>query len=160
MAAGGGRGRRLNNDNTRSWIKWRRLGRWWWWWRLREVCRRLKSEAFGACQPVGWLYNALVKFARGHPWGDYKEFVEFKLMGGGVSSGGGGSSLDKDFFRDLAREDFYDERSDCRKLWNDNLTLGLPGSASTLEGKAIVLAAREAESPEGQGALPEDDERG
>ncbi len=47
--------------------------------------------------------------------------------------------MGEEFFRDLAKEDFYDERSDCRKLWNDNLTLGLPGSAW-----AFNPAAREA----------------
>ncbi len=68
--------------------------------------------------------------------------------------------VDEEFFRDLAREDFYGSGLDCRKLWNDNLTLCLPGLASTLEGKAFVPAAREAESPEDQGTSPEDDGRG
>jgi hypothetical protein len=66
-------------------------------------------------------------------------------------------SLVEDFFHDLAREDFYDDRLDCRKLWNDNLTLGLPGLALTLEGRAFAPASREAESPKRQGTLPKDD---
>ena len=68
--------------------------------------------------------------------------------------------MDEEFLRDLAKEDFYDERSDCRKLWNDNITLGLPGTVSTLEGRTFVPAAREAESPEGQASSYEDDGRG
>jgi hypothetical protein len=51
--------------------------------------RQLKFKAFAACRPMEWLYNTLVKFVRGHPWGDYKEFVEFLLMGVGMSGGGG-----------------------------------------------------------------------
>jgi hypothetical protein len=65
--------------------------------------------------------------------------------------------FDEEFFRDLAKEDFYNKRSDCRKLWNNNLSLGLPGLASTLEGRAFVPAAREAESPKGQETWSEDD---
>jgi hypothetical protein len=68
--------------------------------------------------------------------------------------------LDEEFFRILAREDFFNNRSDCRKLWSNNLTLGLPGLALTLEGEAFVPAAREAESPKGQGAMPKDDGHG
>ena len=52
--------------------------------------------------------------------------------------------MDKDSFHGLPKEDFYDKRSDCRKQWNDNLTLGLPGLAWTLEGRAFVPAVREA----------------
>jgi hypothetical protein len=52
--------------------------------------------------------------------------------------------LDEEFFRNLAKEDFYNERLDCRKLWNNNVTLGLPGLGWTLEGRAFVPAAREA----------------
>ena len=35
----------------------------------KEECRRLKSKTNAACQLVGWLYNALVKFAKGHTLG-------------------------------------------------------------------------------------------
>jgi hypothetical protein len=167
--------------------------------------------------PVGWLYDALVKFARGHPQGITKNSLNSCSWEGAWAAGGRGLSLDEEFFRNLAREDFYNDRSncrklwnnnltlglpgsaltlegraflcpgckgggvsrgtgldeeffpdlarddfyydrlDCRKLWNDNLTLGLPGLASTLEGRAFVPAARKAESPEGQGTSPEDE---
>jgi hypothetical protein len=89
---------------------------------------------------------------------------------GGDGGGGGGSSVvvvvgEEEYFRDLANEDFYDELSESRKLWNDNLTLGLPDSASTLDGRAFVpAAAREAaESPPGGGrgrTSSEEDGRG
>ncbi len=49
-----------------------------------EECKRLKSEANVACQRVGWLYDALVKLAKCHTLGDYKEFVKFLLMGVGA----------------------------------------------------------------------------
>jgi hypothetical protein len=68
--------------------------------------------------------------------------------------------LVEEFFCDLAREDFYNDRLDCRKLWSNNLTLGLPGLALTLEGRAFAPAAREAESPERQGTMPDDDGHG
>ncbi len=56
--------------------------------------------------------------------------------------------LDEEFLHNLAKEDFYNKMLDYRKLWNNNLILGLPGLTSTLEVRAFVLAAREAESRE------------
>ncbi|KAL3770181.1 hypothetical protein ACHAW5_009276 [Stephanodiscus triporus] len=79
----------------------------------------------------GMQYNALVKFASGHPRGEYKEFVDE----------GAGESGDK-YLANMMNEDFYDKDLACRKLWNDNLTHGLPGLALTLEGKMFVPAAR------------------
>ena len=40
----------------------------------------------------------------------------------------------------LLFENFYDENSPYRKLWNDNLTLGLSDHASTIEGRHFVAA--------------------
>ncbi len=65
--------------------------------------------------------------------------------------------LDEEFFCDLANEDFNHKSLDCRKLWNNNVTLGLPRSGWALEGKAFVPVAREALSPEGQGTSSKDD---
>ncbi|KAL3806009.1 hypothetical protein ACHAXA_003468 [Cyclostephanos tholiformis] len=130
-----------------------------------EECRRLKFEADVACKRVGRRYDALLRFVRSHPKGEYEEFVEFLLMGGGIPGveergGGGGSASssedDEEYFRDLSNEDFYDARSECRKLWNDNLTLGLPASASTAEGRAFVPAAKS--SHQGRGASSSEDE--
>ncbi|KAL3781038.1 hypothetical protein ACHAW5_004240, partial [Stephanodiscus triporus] len=87
----------------------------------QEECRQLKSEADAACRRVGRRYDALVKFASGHPRGEYGEFVEFLLMGGGMSEGAGESG--DEYLADMMNEDFYDENSACRKLWNDNLNL-------------------------------------
>ena len=125
----------------------------------QEECRRLKSEADAACRRVGRRYDALVKFATGHPRGEYGEFVEFLLMGGGMSEGVGESG--DEYLADLTNEDFYDENSACRKLWNDNLTLGLPGSASTMEGRAFVPAANAGSSSKwAHGTLSDDEGRG
>jgi hypothetical protein len=111
-----------------------------------EECKRLKREADAACKRVGCRYDALLRFVDNHPDGAYEEYVEYLLMGGGIAGvvdGGGSISsiMDEGYFRDLSEEDFYDDISECRKIWNDNLTLGLPASASTAMGRTFVPAA-------------------
>mmetsp|Transcript_5303 Transcript_5303/g.12038 ORF Transcript_5303/g.12038 Transcript_5303/m.12038 type:complete len:602 (-) Transcript_5303:85-1890(-) len=97
-----------------------------------EECERIKVEADIACQRVAGRYDALVKFTSGCPRGTYEEFVEFLLMGGGRSEGDDGG----DDYDSLLFENFYDENSEYRKLWNDNLTMGL----RTVEGRSFVPA--------------------
>lgn len=123
-------------------------------------CERIKIEADAACKRVAGRYDALVKFTSSCPRGNYEEFVEFLLMGGG--SGGsdnndGGLGEDYD---SLMFENFHDKNSgesdiptyqcmiafilwyhtahllsnlnicvEYRKLWNDNLTMGLPDTS-------------------------------
>ncbi|KAL9185819.1 hypothetical protein ACHAXT_003596 [Thalassiosira profunda] len=101
-----------------------------------DECERIKMEADVACQRVGRRYDALVKFTKSCPHGTYEEFVEFLLMGGSRRESDDG---DGDY-DSLLFEPFYDKTSEYRKLWNDNLTLGLPGDATTLEGRAFVPA--------------------
>ena len=106
-----------------------------------EECQRIKLEADRACQLVGSRYDALVKFTTSCPRGNYEEFIEFLLMGGGRSEHDNfGDDPNTEYYNNLLFENFYDEKSDYRKLWNDNLTLGLPQDASTLEGRAFVPA--------------------
>ena len=94
-------------------------------------------------------YNALVKFVGGYPHGTYNEFVKFLLMGGGKRRNKDhdddvddevGQILEDDYYDALLCENFYDGKSEYRKLWNNNLTLGLPPSMSTLEGRTFVPA--------------------
>lgn len=103
-----------------------------------EECQRIKLEADMACRRVAGRYDALVKFANGCPHGTYEEWIEFLLMGGGRSEHDKGLP---DEYDSLMFENFYDKQSEYRKLWNDNLTLGLPQAATTLEGRAFVPAA-------------------
>ena len=107
-----------------------------------EECQRIKLEADRACQLVGSRYDALVKFTTSCPRGNYEEFIEFLLMGGGRSEHDNNvdGSDPTEYYNNLLFENFYDEMSDTRKLWNDNLTLGLPQDASTIEGRAFVPA--------------------
>ncbi|KAL3811678.1 hypothetical protein ACHAXA_002772 [Cyclostephanos tholiformis] len=72
-----------------------------------------------ACQRIAERYDALVKFTTIFPRGNYQQFIEYLLMGGG-----------EDYYN-LLCENFYDQQSEYRKLWNDNLTLGLTVSTST-----------------------------
>jgi len=102
-----------------------------------EECRRIKMEADMACQRVTGRYDALLQFLRSCPRGTYEEYVEFLLMGGGRTEHTG---LGEDY-NSLIFENFYDEHSDYRKLWNDNLTTGLPFGTSTLEGRSFVPSA-------------------
>ncbi|KAL7532579.1 hypothetical protein ACHAXR_004717 [Thalassiosira sp. AJA248-18] len=88
-----------------------------------EECERIKMEADLACPRFRWRYDALVKFASSCPHGTYEEFVEFLLMGGGGTSE---NDSGEDDYNSLLYENFYDEKSEYRKLWNDNLTAGLP----------------------------------
>ena len=105
-----------------------------------EECQRMKLEADRACQLVSARYDALVKFTTSCPRGNYEEFVEFLLMGGGRSEHDNFDDDPTEYYNNLLFENFYDEMSAYRKLWNDNLTLGLPQDASTLEGRAFVPA--------------------
>jgi hypothetical protein len=105
-----------------------------------EECQRMKLEADTACQLVSARYDALVKFTTSCPRGNYEEFIEFLLMGGGRSEHDNFDDDPTEYYNNLLFENFYDEMSVYKKLWNDNLTLGLPQDASTLEGRAFVPA--------------------
>lgn len=102
-----------------------------------EECKRIKMEADMACQRVTGRYDALLQFLRSCPRGTYEEYVEFLLMGGGRTEH---TVLGEDY-NSLMFENFYDEHSEYRKLWNDNLTTGLPFGTSTLEGRSFVPTA-------------------
>lgn len=115
-----------------------------------EDCKRMKIEALMACQLASIRYDALVKFVSMCPYGSYEEFVEFLLMGGAMNAEDNGSDDDDD--DDVAAavasmqgvDDYYDEYSEYRQLWNDNLLLGLTidGESSSTnlnqEGRAFV----------------------
>lgn len=104
-------------------------------------CERIRAEATFACQRISKRYDSLVKFVTSCPRGNYEEFIEFLLMGGGRTENDVGEQL-HDYFSSLLSENFYDERSEYRMLWNDNLTLGLPSSISTREGRKFVPAGK------------------
>jgi hypothetical protein len=95
-----------------------------------EECERMKRETNSACQRIAERYGSLVKFTSTFPSGNYEQFIEYLLMGGGGD------------YYNLHCEDFYDEKSEYRKLWNENLTLGLPVSTSTLVCREYVPVAR------------------
>jgi hypothetical protein len=95
-----------------------------------EECERMKRETNSACQRIAERYGALVKFTSTFPSGNYEQFIEYLLMGGGGD------------YYNLHCENFYDEKSEYRKLWNENLTLGLPVSTSTLVCREYVPVAR------------------
>jgi hypothetical protein len=106
----------------------------------QDECERIKLEADRACQRVGKQYDSLVKFIESNPSGTYDEFIEFLLVGGGRNAEDeNGGSFDDDY-NTLLFENFYDENSQYRKLWNDNLTLGLSDHASTIEGRHFAAA--------------------
>ena len=106
----------------------------------QEECQRVKVQADMACKRVGWRYDALRKFIQSCPCGTYEEWIEFLLMGGGRSE----NNIDDEGFQEecnnLLFENFYAEKSEYRLLWNDNLMLGLPKGASTMEGRSFVPA--------------------
>jgi hypothetical protein len=107
----------------------------------QDECQRIKLEADRACARVGKQYDLLLKFIEGNPSGKYDEFIEFLLVGGGRNNltDDGNENVDDDY-NALLFENFYDENSLYRKLWNDNLTLGLSEHASTVEGRHFVAA--------------------
>ena len=111
-----------------------------------EECERIRAEADTACRQAARRYDALVMFARGCPGGTYEEFVEFLLMGGGRSEDDDNEGMAG--YDELLFENFYDENSEHRRLWNDNLMLGLPETALGMEGRsyvpAVVSASRNA----------------
>eukprot|EP00579_Thalassiosira_antarctica_P018867 CAMPEP_0201964294 /NCGR_PEP_ID=MMETSP0904-20121228/9940_1 /ASSEMBLY_ACC=CAM_ASM_000553 /TAXON_ID=420261 /ORGANISM="Thalassiosira antarctica, Strain CCMP982" /LENGTH=405 /DNA_ID=CAMNT_0048511101 /DNA_START=1 /DNA_END=1218 /DNA_ORIENTATION=- len=100
-----------------------------------EECELIKMEADMACQRVAGRYDALVKFVASCPHGTYEEYIEFLLMGGGRTENGEGEDYNLLLFKN-----FYDGNSEYRKLWNDNLTMGLSETASTMEGRAFAAS--------------------
>ena len=104
----------------------------------KKECELLKHEADEACKRIGWGYDALVKFTICAPTGTYEEFIEFLLMGGGRSEDHGEQFEEE--LNNLMFENFYAENSEYRMLWNDNLMLGLPEGASTIEGRVFAPA--------------------
>jgi len=105
----------------------------------QDECERIKMEADRACQRVGKQYDSLVKFIESKPSGTYDEFIEFLLVGGGRNTEVDSGNIDDDY-NALLFENFYDENSNYRKLWNDNLTLGISDHASTIEGRHFAAA--------------------
>lgn len=105
----------------------------------QHECERIKLEADRACERVGKQYDSLVKFIEGNPTGTYDEFIEFLLVGGDRNTTDGNESVGNDY-NALLFENFYDEHSPYRKLWNDNLTLGLSDHASTMEGRHFAAS--------------------
>jgi hypothetical protein len=105
-----------------------------------DDCERMKREADRACQQIGRQYDLLLKFIETNPCGTYyDEFIEFLLVGAGrYPEGEGGNDGEDDDYNALLFENFYDENSPYRKLWNDNLTLGLSDHASTIEGRKFA----------------------
>lgn len=106
---------------------------------VETECERIRAEANVACERISKRYDSLVKFVTSCPLGNYEEFIEFLLMGGGRTENDVGQQFQDDC-SNLLIENFYDEKSDYRKLWNDNLTLGLPKSISAREGRKSVPA--------------------
>jgi hypothetical protein len=104
-------------------------------------CERIRAEATFACQRISQRYDSLVKFVTSCPRGNYEEFIEFLLMGGGRTENDVGEQL-QEYFSSLLSENFYDEVSEYRKIWNDNLSLGLPSSISTRKGRKFVPAGK------------------
>ena len=102
-------------------------------------CERIRAEASTACLQISKRYDRLVKFITSCPRGDYEEFIEFLLMGGGITENDIGDQFYDDY-NSLLFENFYHEKSDYRNLWNDNLTLGLPAALSAREGRKFVPA--------------------
>lgn len=100
----------------------------------QNECRRIKEAADEEFQRVGRNYDSLVKFIGTNPSGTYDEFIEFLLVGGDRNYG------EENYYNTLLFENFYEENSTWRKLWNDNLTLGLSDQASTLEGRKFAPA--------------------
>ncbi len=107
-----------------------------------DDCERMKREADRACLQIGRQYDLLVKFIETNPCGTtYDEFVEFLLVGAGrYPEGEGGNDGEDNDYNALLFENFYDENSPYRKLWNDNLTLGLSDHASTIEGRKFAAS--------------------
>jgi len=105
----------------------------------QDECERIKMEADRACQRVGKQYDSLVKFIESKPSGTYDEFIEFLLVGGGRNTEVDSGNIDDDY-NALLFENFYDENSNYRKLWNDNLTLGISDHASTIDGRHFAAA--------------------
>jgi hypothetical protein len=95
-----------------------------------DECERMKRETNVTCQRIAERYDALFKFISACPRGKYEQFVEYLLMGGG------------DDYYNLLCENFYDEQSEYRTLWNDNLTLGLTVSASAVFRREYVPATK------------------
>ena len=93
----------------------------------------VEAEGERQRQRAAGQLRALAKFVRSCPRGTYEEYAEFLLMGGGGTEGTGGED-----YNALVLEDFYDGKSEHRKIWNDHLTLGLEPGA---EGRAFVPAA-------------------
>jgi len=92
---------------------------------------KIKSERSCEHQRAAGQCDAFMKFIQSCPQGTFEEYVDFLLMGGGVTENGGGEE-----YNSILHENFYHEESEYRKLWNDNLTMGLP--ESTLEGRSFV----------------------
>ena len=98
---------------------------------VEEECLKLKLQAEEACKRIGERYDELVRFLNTNPQGRYEEFLEFLLLEGTAENAAADSGT-------LIDENFYANESEYRKLWNDNLTLGLGDDCTTLEGRVFV----------------------
>ena len=97
---------------------------------MEEECYKLKMESERACRQIGEGYDALTAFVKDHPRGSYEEFMQYLLN----------ATTDEEN-KSFTKENFYSTESHYRKLWNDNLTLGLDGlDCTTLDGRAFVPA--------------------
>jgi hypothetical protein len=98
---------------------------------MEEECLKLKLQADEACKRIGKRYDELVGFLKTNPCGRYEDFLEFLLSEGTAENASADSGV-------LMDENFYAKESVYRKLWNDNLTLGLGDVCTTLEARVFV----------------------
>jgi hypothetical protein len=110
--------------------------------RMEEECQRLKMQSEEACREIGKGFDALVDFVRATPHGSYEDFIEYL-------------NIHTVFSGTFRQEDLYSCDSHYRKLWNDNLTLGLDGhDCTTLDGRVFV-AAKEQNIERSDGLRPQ-----
>ncbi|KAL7509912.1 hypothetical protein ACHAXN_006809 [Cyclotella atomus] len=107
---------------------------------MEEECRKIKLQSEQMCREIGRGYDALTKFVDDNPHGSYEDFIQYFHLQ--QNDGNDDGSIQHGNFM---QESFYAGDSHYRKLWNDNLTLGLDGECTTLEGRAFV-AARDLQS--------------
>jgi hypothetical protein len=108
---------------------------------MEEECQKMKLQSEIMCNQIGRGYDALVRFVQDHPHGTYQDFIQYLKEDSNFNScydddGLGTTTESGDYNMHAADSPF-------RKLWNDNLTLGLDnGEYTTLDGRMFV-AARE-----------------
>ena len=63
---------------------------------VETECERIRAEANVACERISKRYDSLVKFVTSCPLGNYEEFIEFLLMGGGRTENDVGQQFQDD----------------------------------------------------------------